>query len=318
MNSEQEQLAKAFSDQPVDLYGASELRAQLETTLANNPPDAAPVAPDLLADAASQAGAEILGTSWEVAREAQRAIARLFNEILPDSDLMAPELSDFVKAGVEFSRLQESFEAMEVAGFKPELILAPIDLTLESWKTIYASLRQWQDQNHPNSDFKLKSQSDGDGLYVYSGVANAWDDLARHAAEATPGARVEGPLGITWKALVVPTASKAEGGLIVNTSHDLNEGRDKLRLQIGGEAQTITPEAAHMPIGAYLTLQAEHVYRDEPLLDSDTWTWNAGTFDSGSRAPASYWRSGNGQVDVNYDLVGSSDDRIGARLPVWG
>ena len=37
-----------------------------------------------------------------------------------------------------------------------------------------------------------------------------------------------------------------------------------------------------------------------------------------SQAPASNWNSDNGQVNVNNDNVGNSDDNIGARLPVRG
>lgn len=37
-----------------------------------------------------------------------------------------------------------------------------------------------------------------------------------------------------------------------------------------------------------------------------------------SQAPASNWNSDNGQVNVNNDDVGNSDDNIGARLPVRG
>ena len=63
----------------------------------------------------------MLGTSWEVAREARDGAARLFNEILPDGSVQVPELSDFVQAGIDFPRLQARFEAMENAGFKPEV-----------------------------------------------------------------------------------------------------------------------------------------------------------------------------------------------------
>jgi len=316
-NPEQEQLSKAFSDQPVDLYGTAELRAQLERIRDQNPsPEAPEAAPDQLGDLAAQAGAEVLGTSWETAQEAHAAATELFSR---HGGVPVPELGEFASAGVEFARLKDSYEAMEAAGLRPEFILAPVNLHLQVWQDIYSGLREWQDQNRPSSAFRLKNQSDGDGLWVNDAVKNNWLSLSDQAFN-TPGATTMGSDGVVaWKALVVPAASKAEGGLAVNTSYDLSAATlDAQAATIGVDPSSLTPENAHMPIGAYLTLQAEHILQDEPLLDSDTWTWNAGTYDSGSRAPASGWDSDRGQVYVYYVVVGGSDDYVGARLPVWG
>ncbi len=262
---------------------------------------------------------EVVFTSWELATEAHDSAKRLFSEI--GSGLEVPDLSEFVQSGVDFAQLQAGYEAYETANMAPELVFAPINLPLTLWKTLYGGLRQWQDANDPSSGFKLKNQSDGDGLYVWPAVANNWDSLNQMAVTNTPGVGVDGGEGRVWKAIVVPTAPKPQGGLAVNTSHDLSKSSPQFTLQAStiGEASP-TATRAHMPIGTYLTLQALHTLRSSQLLDTDTWTWNAGTFDeSGSlRAPASDWNPANGRVRVNRGGVGYAVDYLGARLPVWG
>lgn len=233
-----------------------------------------------------------------------------------------PELAEFTQAGVDFGALQTGHEAYETAGMKPELVLFPVNLSLDTWKEIYSELRKLQDLEHPDSDYKLLDQSDGDGLYVWDIVADNWESLNQQAINSDTGRIVNGPGEVLWKAVVVPTASREEGGLAVNTSFDLSTNSETFQTQVRTVGATALSAAnTHMPIGAYLTLQGAHVLKDTPLLDKDTWTWNAGTFkDSNNnlRAPAARWLPVVGRVSVYRVSVVSSVDYIGVRLPVWG
>lgn len=310
---ESDALAAAFGGTPVDLYGEETLRAQLVANREAGVEGAVPVVPDALAAVATQASAEIIGTAWDAARTAHERASHLF-----EGTLRVPDLSEFATANIDFPHLREGFEGYERAGMKPEIVLAPVNLPLAKWRETYSRLRAWQDEHHPSSGFKLKRQNDGDGLWVWDGVANAWDDLGQQAANQTPG-HVLLSDGIAWKALVVPTATREDGGLAVNTSHDLTKKRLTAQAEASGQPETdITEQNAHMPIGAYLTIQATHVLEDAPLMDKDTWTWAHGRFSNGARSPAVRWNPDVGRVSVNCDAVGSSDDSIGARLPVWG
>ncbi len=259
---------------------------------------------------------EFDGSSWQTtlleARDAAQKVTAL----------VMPELAEFSQAGVDFAALQTGHEAYEAIGLKPELVLFPVNLPLESWKQIYSELRKRQDVEHPDSDYKLLEQSDGDGLYVWDAVAKAWPDLNRQAATSHTGKAVDGPGNVIWKVVVVPTASREEGGLAVNTSFDLSKNSEAFQAQVRAiGATTITAANAHMPIGAYLTLQGARVLEDTPLLDKDTWTWNAGTFKDAQnrlRAPAADWDSGGGRVRVDLGIVDDAAGSIGVRLPVWG
>lgn len=277
---------------------------------------------------------EIDGGNWNMATVVHENTTRLFNILQPHHDI--PSLQEFIDAGVNFNKLHQGFEGYEAAGMKPELVFAPVNLPLQLWRDGYSALRQEQEVRHPLPPDgqpdrlpgrRLKEQPDGDGLWIWDGVANAWNDLNRQAVEDTPGTNltVTNPDGTetVWKVLVVPTADKEEGGLAVNTSHDLSTASSTFSDQaetIGLTPESITQVSAHMPIGAHLTLQARRLHQDLPLLDQEgsIWTWNHGTFNDGGRAPAVYWYPGFGQVRVGDDGVDGSDGNVGVRAPVWG
>ncbi len=264
------------------------------------------------------ASRELGNLAWEAATEAQQTTVRLFAEIVPT--LHVPELGDFIEAGVDFDKLQAGYEAYAQGNMAPELVLTPVNLPLLVWRGAYTKLREWQDANNAGSSFRLQKRDDGDGLYITDPVAGAWDPLSEQATANTPGSSlVDG--GVTWKALVVPTASREQHGLAVNTSYDLSTVGGDFNAQASAIGRTqVNPQEAHMPIGAYLTLQAGHILEDKPLLDSDTWTWNAGTFkhDNRTKAPAARWDSGVGRVRVSHGGVGLAAGDVGVRLPVWG
>ena len=337
-SSEASELSKAFGGAKVDLYGGAALKAQLEANRAARDEPPADTPPDSLGDMATRAAAEVVGPNWEIANSAHSETTRLYNTMLPDTNLRPPELSTFVEAGVNFAKLQQGFEAYRDAGMEPELIFAPVNLQLDQAKQLYINLRKWQeaqvplppdDQPDPLDGRRLKFQYDGDSLYVSPDVTANWNNLVQQATEDTPGHTVLSPDGSIWKLLVVPTADKAAGGLAVYTSHDLTRGRDSLSNQanlLNEELEDITPSQAHMPIASYLTLQALRVRRDAKLLDNNIWTWNAGTYSTlqgqgqpnSVQAPAALWGALVGQVHVDHFVVGVVDGSLGVRLPVWG
>lgn len=261
--------------------------------------------------------------SWEVANETYASTMQLYSEMAPGAE--APDMRDFIEAGVDFAKLQAGYEAYEAEGMKPELIFAPINTGIDFWKRLYGSLRTWQD-THPPTDArcKLQKQDDGDGLYVAAVVANNWDPLNTMVVNSSSMGKTTRATGnIAWKALVVPTASADEGGLAVNTSFDITTYSDEFVRQAATASKQVPPNGAdsHMPVGAYLMMEAMHIYKDMPLMEDYMWTWNAGTFKDAQdrlRAPASRWRPGGGRVGVGRGRVDDSGDSIGVRLPVWG
>jgi hypothetical protein len=263
--------------------------------------------------------------TWDVAVETLETTHRLFQQISP-GEVDVPELSEFGESDIDFEALQAGYEAYERAGMAPELLFVPVYLELQTWRDSYGKLRQWQDRHYSSSDFRLKQQSDGDGLYVNTSVASNWHSLNHQVwDDDAPGSFFTSSDGGIWRALVVPTASIEQGGLVVNTSHDLSEGKDNLLRQAQATSiplEQITPINAHMPIDAYLLLQAMRIYKNIPPIDSGfMWTWNAGTYedeDNSLQAPASGWSPSVGRVVVGHYEVSGSSDSIGVRVPVWG
>jgi len=324
--NETSEIAQAFPGATVDLYGGAELAAQLAANQAGGTSEAQ-ATPDQLGGMAAAASAELRGGSWEQAVEAATSTQETFAQFLPSVEV--PELAELKAAGIDFERLETGFEAYEAAGMEPKLVIAPVNLPLDRWRDMYANLQAWQSATYPEppqgsvdpiQGRRLKAQSDGNGLYINPTVEPHWDTLNQQAADNTPGASFTGADGIVWKAVVVPAASREDGGLAVNTSYDLStQNLDAQLNALGISADQINPQNAHMPIGTYLTLQAQQFTESDAPLDSNTWTWNAGTFNSSDlQAPASGWLPDGGRVFVGCSGVDYSADGIGARLPVWG
>ena len=326
--NESSEIAQAFPGAVVDLYGGAELAAQLAQNRAGNTAEpGSEAAPDVLGGMAAAASAELRGVSWEAAQEAASDVHETFAQFLPGVEV--PELAELRAAGIDFERLETGFEAYEAAGMEPMLVIAPVNLPLDKWRDMYTNLQAWQEAAYPEppqgtadplQGRRLKRQTDGNGLYINPNIEPVWDDLNQQAVDQTPGASFTGSDGIVWKALVVPAASREDGGLAVNTSHDLSTRNLDAQLNALGLAPNqVNQQDAHMPIGTYLTLQAERFASSGSPIDSNTWTWNAGTFTSGgSLAPASRWNPDVGQVDVSPGDVVVSVDSLGSRVPVWG
>lgn len=333
MSPEQDLLAQAFGGNTVDLYGTAELLAQMKRNQDAAAPQDQPTQPDILGAVAARAGAEVVGTSWELAQQVHATTTRLFGEMLPpENQLRVPELSELTQAGVDFEQLRSGYESLEAAGLGPELVIAPVDLPMDSWESVFSHLRQWQEGAHPPpaqgqadplAGRRLKNQTDGDGLWISPVVKPHWDSLNEQAVSNTPGHNaVIG--GVTWKVLVVPS-----GNLATSTSHNLATSNIEAQAQAAGLTDP-TPKNVHMPIGAYLTVQANHFLEEKEPLDKSTWTWDNGTFMQPGgiqhgqqqpdvpQAPASYWYPDYGQVDVNDFDPGGAGGIIGARVPVWG
>ena len=324
--NESSEIAQAFPGAVVDLYGGAELAAQLAANRAGTTPEpGSDAAPDILAGVAAAAAAEQRGVSWETAQEAARGTKELFAQLLPSVEV--PELAELRAAGINFERLETGFEAYEAAGMEPMLVIAPVNLPLDRWRDMYANLQAWQTATYPQQGGtdplqgrRLQNRTDGNGLYINPTVEPHWDPLNQQAVDQTPGASFTGSDGTVWKAVVVPAASREDGGLAVNTSHDLStRNLDNQLHALGLAPNQVTQQDAHMPVGTYLILQAQRFTEDKAPLDSNTWTWNAGTFDSnGLQAPASRWSPVIGLVRVGYVVVDYSVGGLGARLPVWG
>jgi hypothetical protein len=151
--------------------------------------------------------------------QALTSIHYLFAETAPEIDVPDPEsLKD---ADVDFVKLAEAYETYEGAGLEPELILAPVNLSLAGWKKLYSNLSVWQDINDPRSPHKLQR----DGLLVPEYIEDHYTEIIGDAG--LPGDK------LVWQAAVIPTGE--------------TEGR--------------------MPIGQYLTLQAERLYLKKSPLE---------------------------------------------------
>ena len=320
--NESSEIAQAFPGAVVDLYGGAELAAQLAANRVGTTPEpGSDAAPDILAGVAAAAAAEQRGVSWETAQEATRGTKEIFAQLLPSVEV--PELAELRAAGINFERLETGFEAYEAAGMEPMLVIAPVNLPLDRWRDMYANLQAWQTATYPQqggTDPLQGRRLQNNGLYINPTVEPHWDPLNQQAVDQTPGASFTSSDGTVWKAVVVPAASREDGGLAVNTSHDLStRNLDNQLNALGLAPNQVTQQDAHMPVGTYLTLQAQRFTEDKAPLDSNTWTWNAGTFDSnGLRAPASHWGPDLGRVRVYFGDVDGSDVIFGARLPVWG
>ena len=124
--------------------------------------------------------------------------------------------------------------------------------------------------------------------------------------------------------MVLPTADKQAGGIATNTSHNLVAlgstlpQQEHVAKQADPTRPPMTQNNVHIPLQAYLTLQADRLQRDIPTIDHDTWTWTNGTYHNGLRAPAVYWHPIIGQVNLFNYGVDNSYGHLGVRLPVWG
>ncbi len=209
------------------------------------------------------------------------ATSRLFERI----GIAAPTPEDLAGRGIDFIELARQYQAEKAAGHEPEIILAPY-VDLLNWQGLYRNLENNASVNH---DGRIKNG----GLYVNDDVKQAWSTLA--IPEVIPGEEgVMRDKSYTWSLRLIPgTSAPTE----VNVDHAKSH-------------------AHHPTIPEYLTLQALRLQANEQPIDGATYTWLAGTFNTGARAPHGNWSRDDGRVNVFWDGVGYRFDYLGSRVPV--
>jgi hypothetical protein len=233
------------------------------------------------------------------------SIHYLFAEIAPEINV--PALEALEQADVDFVKLAGAYEELEKTGREPELVLGPVNLSLAYWRKIYSNLRAWQDVNDPQSPNKLQRRQGGDGLWVLEYIEHHYDEIIGKDLYSLPGTRIRGNGSeaaaitgeglqtdeIIWRAAVIPT-------------EDTNK---------------------YIPIGQYLTLQAERFFLRKNPVDLDGYT-KLGILSHTAGEKAHWISQGNfGPVNGQVYLFGyetgtggqNSDKEWGnVRIPVWG
>jgi hypothetical protein len=167
------------------------------------------------------------------------SIRYLFAETAPE--IHVPDLESLKDGGVDFMKLSEAYEAYEEAGLEPEFILSPVNLSPAGWKKIYSNLSVWQDINDPRSPNKLQPNG---GLWPPDSIGDHYNESIRDDLRSLSGRRIlsEGGEAI------------GDDGLPTNTVV-----WQTALIQAGG--------TKNMPIGQYLTLQAERLYQKRPPIE---------------------------------------------------
>jgi hypothetical protein len=242
----------------------------------------------------------------------------LFAELVPE--IHVPDLESLEQAGVDFVKLSEVYEAYGKAGLEPELILAPVNLSLESWKKLYSNLCVWQDINDPRSPNKLQRHPSGGGLWVLEYIENHYKEIIGKDLCSLYGRRIIAGGGascalsdddlpadaVVWQAAVIPAGENGMG-------------------EKGAETD------ARIPVGCYLTLQAERLYLKKSPIDKNGCTKlgiikSTGGNTAGENNSWVYmgnFGAGNGQVNLyGYEIKArkkNADNEWGnVRVPVWG
>jgi hypothetical protein len=243
-------------------------------------------------------------------------LVKTFQTISPD--LRIPELSEL--DSVNWEHLANAASRLENADVPYELVIAPIDLSIDEWNDAYSNLHQWQDINDPDApdSRRLQDWSDGDGLYWSDMAKKYYDGWLEYTLDKTPGAKIRVDDHV-WQATIVPAGIDRDSW-VTNIQHTLDNQHDvpafKTLSDIVDPDLTYDETSAHMPIGTYLAMQAKRIYNKQEALGQDTYTWLAGV--GGSRAPNAGWRPSSGRVYVYGGDVGDSLRSLGARLLAWG
>lgn len=202
---------------------------------------------------------------------------------------------------IDLTWLANEYERMSDEGLKPELVLAPQNMTLDQIKDLYDNLTRDSSILHN----PLKKQSDGNGLYVDEKITDNWNSLTTNPVLRPNGTQVPyytNTQGIAWTLRIVPGTPQPT------------------KVSISHESYTADPDTPSLSsITEYLTLQATHIQNGESPIDGVTWSWCNGTFHNssgGASAPRARWNSGYGRVRVISFVVGYSNAVLGVRPPV--
>jgi hypothetical protein len=231
----------------------------------------------------------------------------VFAELAPA--IQVPNLESLEQADVDFVKLSDAYEAYGKEGLEPELVLGPVNLSLECWKQIYANLGAWQDINDPRSPYKLRG-----GLWVLDYIGRRYREIIEKDLHSLPGKRIittgEESCAITGGG--APTGKVVWQTAVIPAGENIKKGN-------------IFKEETGMTIGDYLTIQAERMYLKKSPIDKTSCTKlgiiNAG--ENNSWIPLGNFSPVTGQVCLyGYEIKSrrqSSDKEWGnIRIPVWG
>lgn len=218
--------------------------------------------------------------------------------------IIAPDVSDLMTKGVDFPGLADIYQAECDAGREPELVYAPINVSLVQVKNLFANLCH----DASISDNPLKTHSGGsDGVLVTREVITNWTLLT--GSIVLP--RVELVVGQTqydsWSLRIIPGTSVSP---VLELDHEGYDSRDFLM------------QAPHHPtLVEYITIQGTRIQAGRRLLDHDDKlnynTWLNGSFEHEGNTWAPYGSFAMGRVMLAIELQEAMRSRLGTREARW-
>jgi hypothetical protein len=210
---------------------------------------------------------------------------------------------------------------MEREGLEPEFVFyavlplvpnpnGPTDQP--SHRRLYTSLTE--DTSIPNQrlkDYKDTGGGDGPGLWISDIILPFSQQLFDQEVTSItndPNIHYIEQNGLIWVASVISGTQEPQ-----YLNQNWQQSLDSIR--------TEDPKAHHAGLSQILALQALKAQAGEPAIDNDTWTFTEQTFtDSDGKAcvVSVRWIPAFGQVSVDSDGVGVSDESLGGRRSVMG
>jgi hypothetical protein len=238
--------------------------------------------------------------------------------------LAPPSMEQFIAAGTDFNRLVDTIEHLESKGREAAILFTPImPLALgsnslnvlknqRSFRNLYKQLTEDKTiPNNPLKNYEDNGEGEGPGLWVDSEVYQLSQELydqELHIAQNSQNTHYVEQDDMLWTVSVVDATPKPS---LLNLDHEAS--LDAIQAEY--------PDAEHISLSQYLTLQAIRLQDGQPPIDGSTWSWTNQTFtgnDGSARAVCVNWYSDVGQVSVNWGGVGDRSSSLGARLSVWG
>ena len=182
----------------------------------------------------------------------------MFANLLPD--IPVPSIETLDKAGLKWEKLENAKRAYTEIGQPAKLIMFPANLPIEQWQTFYSNFRQWQEANHPDAEYKLKQQADGDGLCLLRGTTAQGKDY--EFDEVTPIYNSSVADMSTYPGTKIETTAPQ-----TNTELDAVRGNDDGAA--GNDTELIPPaqpiiwQTILMPTGNRIKLDTVHADDDE-------------------------------------------------------
>lgn len=232
-----------------------------------------------------------------------------FNENILDYDALynrmgfdMPAVKDFITCNTDFGKLAKHWEKLYRDGYEPQLVIAPYNAPLSSWKVLFSTLMQ--DKSIPDNPLRnvTTDKEKVDGFYVSEKVAENWDKLNDVPYNDTNGLLLPAVgfrrySAVCWMVRVIEGASESK---MRNMPH----------MEGSVEYPTI-PE--------YLAMQAQtvHQYRGSEMLDTNSLTWLHGNFYKNSTfgyvAPVGQFTS-KGLVGTSERSEHSTFEALGSRM----